>query len=80
MQHAQLPALVRMAEVRAVLGIPRSVIYDLVRRGELEILKVGSRSYIPRASFEAFVARLPRASYEGGRMELVEPGDPRPAA
>ena len=80
MTHCPLPALIKMSQIRELTGIPRSMAYELAKRGELQILKVGSRSYIPRASFEAFVARLPRATYRDGRLEIVEPGDPRPAA
>lgn len=81
MKRVTLPALIKMSQVRDLTGLPRSVVYDLVRRGELEIRKVGSRSYIPRASFEAFLARLPRARYRNGRMEIVDPetDEPKPA-
>lgn len=51
-------------EVQDVLGLSRSNIYNLERRGELEMVKVGTRSLITDASLEAFVERLRAKSLE----------------
>jgi excisionase family DNA binding protein len=41
-----------------VLGISRSTLYELMARGELEVVKIGRRTLIPAESLERYVARL----------------------
>jgi excisionase family DNA binding protein len=43
---------------RCALGnISRPTIYGLVHSGQIDLVKIGSRSYITAASIEAFVQR-----------------------
>lgn len=48
--------LLRPAQVATVLGLSRSVIYDLMRTGELPVIHVGRAACIPRHAVEAWVA------------------------
>ena len=41
-------------------GISRSMIYVLAKRGDLEIVKIGRRSFVPERCLQAFVSRLSR--------------------
>jgi excisionase family DNA binding protein len=40
------------------LSIGRTLLFDLIRRGELTSVKIGRRRLVPVASLEAYVARL----------------------
>lgn len=42
----------------STLSIGRTVLFDLIRRGEIASVKIGARRLIPAASLEAYVARL----------------------
>jgi len=44
------------AETCAALGVGRSTLREMLRRGELRELRVGRRSLIPRAELERFIA------------------------
>lgn len=46
-------------EATEALGFGRTKLYELVKTGELTLLKAGRRSLIKRADLEAFLARLP---------------------
>jgi excisionase family DNA binding protein len=39
-------------------GIGRTTVYELMKDGSLESVKIGSRSFITRRSLEAYVDRL----------------------
>jgi hypothetical protein len=39
-------------------GISRSKLYQLIRDDELQLVKIGRRSFITQASLQAFVDRL----------------------
>ncbi|MFI6787859.1 helix-turn-helix domain-containing protein [Nonomuraea sp. NPDC050383] len=47
-----------MPEVMAVLGLIRWQIYNLIRSGELESVKVGRSRRVPVAALDEFVAPL----------------------
>ncbi|HUC25795.1 MAG TPA: helix-turn-helix domain-containing protein [Streptosporangiaceae bacterium] len=47
-------------EVAQVLGLSRDVIYDEIRSGRLESLKVGRRRIITRKQVDEFLTRLSR--------------------
>lgn len=42
-------------------GISRSMLYNLINRGDLERVKVGNRAFIPQSSIDQFVAGLSEA-------------------
>ena len=50
--------LVTMEEGAQMLGCGRTAIYELVRRGEIESIKLGRSRRIPMNALEAFVQRL----------------------
>jgi hypothetical protein len=59
--------LVSIQEIRFELGgtlcpTSRSKVYKLIRDGELQLVKIDSRSFVTRASLEAYVDRLTEAA------------------
>lgn len=46
-------------EVERLLSVSHAQLYRLIGDGRLSAVKIGSRSFIPRASIEAFLAGLP---------------------
>lgn len=43
-------------------GIGRTSLYGLIKRGEIRVVKIGSRTFIPRTEIEAYVERLTEAA------------------
>jgi excisionase family DNA binding protein len=39
-------------------GISRSKLYELISSGDLRVVKIGSRSFIPEESLQAFATKL----------------------
>lgn len=54
------PALLSLAEVAHELGISRTTLWRLTTSGELPVVHIGSRSLIPRAALEKFIAERVR--------------------
>ncbi len=52
--------LYTVAEVQALTGLGKSKLYDLIRDGSLESVKVGGCRRIPADSLVEFIASLPR--------------------
>jgi excisionase family DNA binding protein len=50
--------LLSVNETAARLSIGRTKLYQLVARGELQLVKIGSKSLITHASLQAFVAKI----------------------
>lgn len=50
--------LVEVPEAMTALRCGRTKFYTLVKAGDIEIVKLGSRSLVPVDSLRAFVARL----------------------
>ncbi|GIH97992.1 helix-turn-helix domain-containing protein [Planobispora takensis] len=50
--------LLKVPEVMAVLGLSRWQIYNLIRSGELESVKVGRSRRVPLVAVDAFVSQL----------------------
>lgn len=55
---------------RALGGLGRTAVYELVKRGEIQLVKIGRRSFITAESIRAYVDRI-----SGERQS-----DPAPAA
>ena len=53
------PALLRLPDACRFIGVGRSKFYELVGRGEIEVVKVGTRTLVPKVSLEKFVRSLP---------------------
>jgi excisionase family DNA binding protein len=50
--------LLTVPEVMAVLRLGRCTVYDLMRSGRLESIKVGRARRVPAAAVDAFVCQL----------------------
>ena len=40
------------------LGVGRTKIYELIADGQIELVKIGRKSLVPKASLEQFVSKL----------------------
>lgn len=53
------PRLASIAETQRQLGdVGRTYVYNLIGRGELEVVKLGSRSFVLLESIDAYIERL----------------------
>jgi excisionase family DNA binding protein len=52
-------------EVAQLLGISRSSLYELLRRGEIASVRIGRSRRVPRAALSAFVDQLHMAESGG---------------
>lgn len=58
--RGEAPAALSVDEAAAFLGgVHRSTIYDMAKRGEFRMLKMGGRTIIPRGDLIAYLDRLP---------------------
>lgn len=46
-----------ISEAANYSGIGRTVLYGLIRDGQIRVVKVGRRSIVPRSEIDAFLAR-----------------------
>ncbi|HEY8743812.1 MAG TPA: helix-turn-helix domain-containing protein [Chloroflexota bacterium] len=53
---------VRPTEAAKLLGISRSFLYELLKAGEIESIRLGAARLIPVQSLYQFVARQPSAA------------------
>ena len=54
------PVAVRVPEAARLIGLSRSRLYELMRRGEVDYVKVGGATLIPYEGLRAFIARQRR--------------------
>ncbi len=47
-----------MPEAAAMLGLSRNFVYDLVKQGQLPVIKFGKRKLIPRAALEKMLEKV----------------------
>ena len=59
----------RPDEVRAILRIGRSKLYEMIGQGDLPVVRIGRAIRIPRAELERWVASTRAAGRPGGRPE-----------
>ena len=59
------PIAVRVPEAARLIGLSRSRLYELMRRGEVEYVKVGGATLIPYEGLRAFIARQRRPEAAG---------------
>ena len=62
-----LPALLRVPEARAQLGIGNTKFYELVKRGLIEVVKIDSATRVKTASVDRYIAELPSNVNTGGK-------------
>lgn len=53
--YDELPLMLSVPEVAAVLGISRAGAYELVRRERFPALKIGSRIVVPKEKFIGWI-------------------------
>jgi len=58
--HAAEPISVRIPEAVRLTGISRSVLYELIKAGELHAVKLGRATLVPVASLRALVEKNTR--------------------
>jgi excisionase family DNA binding protein len=56
------PIAYSIREAARSLGISRTKMYDLIGRGEIAVIKVGTRTLIPHDELAAFIDRLRTAA------------------
>jgi excisionase family DNA binding protein len=57
--------LMTIRDAAEALGLSRSTVYELIGRGELEVVHVGSSARIPAEAVRSFVVRLRGESVDG---------------
>jgi excisionase family DNA binding protein len=56
------PILLSAEQVATMLGVNRSTVFDLLRRGDLASVRIGRRRLISRSAITDFVERHERAA------------------
>jgi excisionase family DNA binding protein len=54
--HHEGPLLVSVPEAARLLGIGKTMAWDLVYSGELKVVRLGKRVLVPRLEIDRFVA------------------------
>ena len=62
------PLLLRIPDAARLLGVGRSLTYQLIAEGELEVVRVGSVMRVPVTAVEEFVGRQ-RTLTQTGRVD-----------
>lgn len=55
------PLVHRIPEACARIGVGRSRLYDMIRRGEINAIKIGGRTLIAESELQRIVAEAPPA-------------------
>jgi len=60
--HEPIPErrLYSLRETRQIINLSNATIWRRIARGDLDAVKVGSRTFIPVESIERFLAELPK--------------------
>ena len=53
----EIPMLVTINDAAKTLGIGRTLLYRLINSGELDVVRLGARTLVTRASIEALIER-----------------------
>ena len=59
LQHARLPALLKVEQASVLMGISRSAAYRAVAAGDLPSMRFGSRLYVPTARLLELLGLIP---------------------
>jgi excisionase family DNA binding protein len=57
----ELVLLLTIEDAAKALGVGRSTIYELIGKGDLEVVHIGRSARVPVESVQSFVGRLRRA-------------------
>jgi excisionase family DNA binding protein len=68
------PIAYSIEQVPALIGLPRTTVYEAVRRGDLRTAKVGKRRLIRRTVLERWLEALERAGQPGRHGEQEATG------
>jgi len=72
-QHGDLsPITLRIADACRITGIGRSKFYELIKAGEIEVIKVGAITLVPTAGIQALLARGHLGNAERAQRSLAE--------
>lgn len=54
--------LLRLADARAALGLSKHIFDQLVKQGELRVVRIGAYKYISTVSLKAYIAKVHAAA------------------
>lgn len=63
------PLLYRIPEAAAALAMSRTVVYELIQRGDLQVVHIGASVRVTAASLRAFVERCAAAERLGAERD-----------
>jgi len=66
------PITLRISDACRVTGIGRSKFYELIKAGEIAVIKVGAITLVPMTSIDALLQRGRPTAGEGARLPLAE--------
>ncbi|WP_365894633.1 helix-turn-helix domain-containing protein [uncultured Sphingomonas sp.] len=66
------PITLRIADACRITGIGRSKFYELIKAGEIEVIKVGAITLVPMTSIAALLQRGRPIAGNGARPPLAE--------
>jgi excisionase family DNA binding protein len=72
-QHGNLsPITLRIADACRITGIGRSKFYELIKAGEIEMIKVGAITLVPMSGIQALLARGRPGTAQHAQASLAE--------
>lgn len=66
------PITLRIADACRLTGIGRSKFYELIKAGEIEVVKVGAITLVPMTSIDALLQRDRPAACDEARLPLAD--------
>lgn len=60
------PMMIRIDDVKSMLGLGTTKVYELIGQGLLDARKVGKRTLVTRESMRTYIAGLPKATVGQG--------------
>jgi excisionase family DNA binding protein len=67
------PVLLTVAQAAQALAIGRTTLYELIRGGELEVIRIGRSTRVPVDAIDTYVDRQRRATVRVRSPRLVAP-------
>lgn len=67
--------LLRPEEAAELIGIGRTKVFELMRTGQLESVRIGSSRRIPAFALLGYVERLRATAGKGGQLSVDTPTD-----